>query len=187
MSIPQVVLFYKPVGYITSHNWEEKHRSIFELLPKKYHSYHFVGRLDYNTEGLLLLSNSREFVHYMTLPKNQIVRRYEVKLFGRTEIKRISEILQKGVIINNFKYLPIYTKIMSSTKNNHRLLLTMREGKNREIRKIMSHLDLKVAKIKRVSYGKFALTSLKRAQFIHASEKIIEYYMNKINERVGTN
>ena len=176
----RMIIFYKPTGYITSHNLKEKFPSIFTILPKEYSKYRFIGRLDVNTEGLLLLTNNNSLAHYLSTPKNRIPRKYEVKIFGRTDIVKLQYILKQGIVIDKFKYQPIFTNIIKNTKNNYTMVLTMYEGKNREIRKIMSHLDMKVSKIKRICYGKFNIKILKPGQLINAPKSIINYYLSKI-------
>ena len=118
-----------------------------------------VGRLDYNTEGLLLLTNNGELKRKLELPSSNLERVYKVKVQG-TVNKKIIQKLALGYRINNFKYKPIKAYITNNTKTYTWLMMTLTEGKNREIRNIFESLNLTVTRLIRVSYGKYKLGNL---------------------------
>ena len=129
-----------------------------------------IGRLDLNSEGLLLLTNSGELARKLELPKNGFIRKYKVRVFGQIDEKKLT-ILKKGIEIDGFKYKSILAKLQKQQKSNAWISMAFKEGKNREIRKIMSHFGYPVNKLIRISYGPFSLNSLKPGDLIEIEEK----------------
>lgn len=161
----RVWIFHKPRGVITTNNDPKKRKTVFQCLPKNMPRVISIGRLDYNSEGLLILTNDGEFARYYENPKSGVKRVYKVRAFGRYSDDIIKQ-LAKGVTIDNFKYKPIKCQYISSTGNNHWLELTLHEGKNREIRKVLEHLGLQVNRLIRTEYGKYKLADLKPNQVV---------------------
>ncbi len=174
----EILKYYKPIGFITSHKKQDKRPIIFENLPDKYKNYKTAGRLDYNSEGLLILSSDGEVTRELELPKNKFERKYEVIITGnfmRDNLQSISS----GMKIKNILYKPFKYSIKSNNKNSVILELILIEGKNREIRKLMEHIKLKVKKLKRIEYGPFKLNDLKPGEIHSATKSEINKYLNK--------
>jgi 23S rRNA pseudouridine2605 synthase len=152
-------LYHKPKGLITSHKDENNRPTVFENLPRSMPRVISIGRLDYNTEGLLLLTNDGELSRKMELPSSGIVRRYRVRLFGKIDIEQL-ERLKNGITIDNIKYKPMELTIKTDKANNNWLDVAITEGKNREIRKIFEHFGLQVTRLIRTSYGDYELGDL---------------------------
>ncbi len=136
-----------------------------------------VGRLDLNTEGLILLTNDGEMARKLELPKNKLIRKYRVRAFGPVpETKTLSD-LEKGVTIKGVKYGSIKANFSSDKplyrdkSHNFWLDFWITEGKNREIRKICKHIDLEVTRLIRTDYGPFSLGNLKPLEAVEVLEK----------------
>lgn len=169
----RVWIYYKPVGLITSHKDEKERATVFDNLPEGMPRVISVGRLDLNSEGLLLLTNSGELSRKLELPSNGWSRRYRVKVHGRISQEKFKE-LEKGITIDGITYGSIKVEIDSEQGTNAWLTVTLQEGKNREIRKVMKFLGLDVARLIRVSYGPFQLGSLKRGEVREVSQKVLK-------------
>jgi len=138
---------------------DEKDRKIvYDFLPKKYHQYHYIGRLDYNSEGLLLFTKETSFKRYMELPKSNIKRSYLVNVIGSFDENKIKSMNKK--IYGKEIYKKPNVNLVHSNGNKHVLRFDLSEGKNREIRNICTLFNLKVEKLKRISYGRFLLKSI---------------------------
>ncbi len=168
-------LFYKEKGFLVTNNDPQGRPTIFEKINSKVNIRMIaIGRLDLNSEGLLLLTNNGELARKLELPKNGFIRKYKVRVFGQIDEKKL-KILKKGIEIDGFKYKSILAKLQKQQKSNAWISMAFKEGKNREIRKIMSHFGYPVNKLIRISYGPFSLNSLKPGDLIEIEEK-------KINE-----
>lgn len=157
---PKIWSFYKPSGLVTTHHDPQNRPTVFEhaTLQKLGHIIS-VGRLDLNSEGLLLLTNSPSFAHYAESPKTGWKRTYRVRVFGDIDYKKLDQ-LQKGTIIDGIQYQPIHVEYDVKTTKNQWIIMTLIEGKNREIRKIMNHFGLQVNRLIRTNYGPFSLKTL---------------------------
>ena len=173
----EILKYYKPIGFITSHKKQDKRPIIFENLPDKYKNYKTAGRLDYNSEGLLILSSDGEVTRELELPKNKFERKYEIIITGNFKRDNLQSI-SSGVKIKNVLYKPFEYSIKSNKKNSVILELILMEGKNREIRKLMEHIKLKVKKLKRIEYGPFKLNDLKPGEIHSATKSGIKNYLN---------
>ncbi|MBN9542289.1 MAG: rRNA pseudouridine synthase [Alphaproteobacteria bacterium] len=165
-------IYYKPRGVVTTHKDPEGRPTVFELLPKNLPRVISVGRLDINSEGLLILTNNPAIAEYFESPKNAITRTYKVRVFGKFNDDKFHKI-EKGITIDNFKYKPISYELISLTPNNTWVRLKLREGKNREIRNIMEHFGLKVARLIREEYGQFSLGDLKPGKLYKVSRAVV--------------
>lgn len=152
-------LFYKPKGTITTHKDPERRKTVFDLLPNTMPYVVSIGRLDVNSEGLLLLTNSGALARYFELPINQIKRVYKCRMYGYVP-DDLEDRLRRGVIVNGIKYKSIDIKIDSQSGGNTWATMYLTEGKNREIRKILENFNLKVNRLIRISYGEFNLGDL---------------------------
>lgn len=156
-------LYHKPTGLVTTHKDEKERPTVFDNLPAGMPRVVSVGRLDLNSEGLLLLTNNGELSRKLELPSNGWLRRYKVRVHGAVDDKKLKTLL-KGTVIDGVEYGPVKAEIESTQGSNSWLLVTLSEGKNREIRKVMKSIGLDVARLIRLSYGPFQLGSLKKAK-----------------------
>lgn len=151
--------FYKPQGTITAASDPKGRGTIYEVLPKGLPRLMPVGRLDFMTEGLLLLTNDGELKRKLELPRSAVVRRYRARAFGpvsQADLDRLAE----GITIAGIHYGPIDANLERRTGRNCWIELALTEGKNREVRRVLAHLGLKVSRLIRTAYGPFGLTGL---------------------------
>jgi 23S rRNA pseudouridine2605 synthase len=153
--------YYKPVGLVTSHRDEKGRPTVFDQENvKKLGRVVSVGRLDLNSEGLLLLTNDPSFAHQAEKPSNQLKRVYKIRVFGTLDYQALDQ-LQNGMTIDGIRYGKITVEYEEQKSRNEWLLVTLQEGKNREIRKVFNHLGLEVNRLIRLSFGNFELADLK--------------------------
>jgi 23S rRNA pseudouridine2605 synthase len=152
-------IYNKKAGELVTRSDPEGRKTIFDNLPNDMKNLKAVGRLDQNTEGLLLLTNDGELSRYYELPSNKIERIYKVRVFGIPDTDRF-ESLKNGININGILYIVHDIYIESKTKNNCWLKVVLTEGKNREIRNIFTYLGLPISRIIRVEYGQYKLGQL---------------------------
>ena len=165
--------YYKPVGLMTTHKDPEGRKTVFDSLPKNLPRLISVGRLDLNSEGLLLLTNDGELSRFLELPKRGWKRHYKVRVFGKLK-EGIKEELAKGVTVEGIHYAPIEFDIDSVNGANTWVNVTLTEGKNREIRRVMKYFGLEVSRLIRLSYGPFQLGNLKRGEIKEIPYKVIK-------------
>lgn len=169
----RVWIYHKPSGLVTSHKDEKGRQTVFDNLPEGMPRVISVGRLDLNSEGLLILTNSGELSRKLELPSNGWSRRYKVKVHGKVDKAKLAE-LEKGCEIDGVVYGAIKVVVDSEQGTNAWLTVTLQEGKNREIRKVMKSLGLDVARLIRVSYGPFQLGSLKKGEVREVPQKVLK-------------
>lgn len=166
-------LYHKPIGLVTTHKDTDNRPTVFENLPAGMPRVISVGRLDLNSEGLLLLTNSGELSRRLELPANGWSRRYKVRVHGFADKRKLAE-LAKGVVVDGVQYGPVKVEIESQNGSNSWLSVTLNEGKNREIRKLMKSVGLEVARLIRLSYGPFQLGSLKKGEVKEVPQKVLK-------------
>ena len=166
-------LFYKPAGLLSTHKDPQGRPTVFERLPAGFPRVVSAGRLDLNSEGLLLLTNSGELARKLELPANGWTRRYKVRAHGFPDEARLKG-LEHGIELDGVKYGPIHAAIETRKGTNAWLTVALREGKNREIRKVMKHLGLEVARLIRLSYGPFQLGGMKELEVKEVPRKTLE-------------
>jgi len=159
----RVWLYHKPVGLVTTARDPQGRPTVFEKLPKSLPRVISVGRLDLNSEGLLLLTNDGEWARKMELPSSHLERTYRVKVHGHLTGEALSR-LSKGVKIDGIQYAPARVQVEKKQGTNTWIQMTLTEGKNREIRRLMAFFGLDVAKLVRISYGPYELGDLKRGE-----------------------
>jgi 23S rRNA pseudouridine2605 synthase len=157
----QLWLYHKPKGLVTTARDERGRPTVFDHLPKNLPRVISVGRLDINTEGLLLLTNDGALARGLELPSHGWLRRYRVRAFGDVPRGTIIKQLKKGITIKGIKYAPIELEVEKEQGDNSWLLMTLSEGKNREIKRVLEHFGLQVNRLIRTSYGPFHLDDLK--------------------------
>jgi len=166
----KVWLYYKPVGLVTTHKDERGRRTVFDAIRQKIRERVIsVGRLDINSEGLLLLTNDNEFARHAESPQTGWKRRYKVRVFGDITEDILAQIRQ-GVSINGIHYAPIEITVLRETAGkNHWLECVLTEGKNREIRKIFECFGLAVNRLIRTQYGDFSLNDMRPGDVVMAN------------------
>lgn len=155
----RLFLYHKPRGLVTTHADPEKRPTIFEQLPKTMPRVISVGRLDLNTEGLLLLTNDGGLARVLELPTTGWLRRYRVRAHGAI-LQPALDALRKGVTVDGVRYGAIEATLDRMQGANVWLTFAIREGKNREVRNVLEHLGLQVNRLIRISFGPFQLGDL---------------------------
>ncbi len=171
-SVPRLWRYHKPVGLLTTHRDPGGRPTVFENLPKDLPRVISVGRLDMTSEGLLLLTNDGELARKLELPKTGFARKYRARAYGKTTQDRLDR-LKAGIIIDGVKTGPIEATLDKQQGTNAWISLTIREGKNREIRRALETLGLKVNRLIRLSYGPVQLADLKRGQVEEIKPKVL--------------
>lgn len=192
-------LFHKPVGLVTTHNDPEGRPTVFQKLPEKLPRVISIGRLDLNSEGLLLLTNDGELARQFELPSSSIERIYRVRVYGKPTEAELEK-LRKGVTADGVKYGEVIAEIEREGINkinedaadrgaqsrtvgrgaNTWLKVSMREGKNREIRKLFEHLGYRVNRLIRISFGPFELGNLAAGKVKEVPWKIVTRLLRAI-------
>ena len=155
--------YNKPTGLVTTHKDEKGRPTVFAGLPAKLGRVVSVGRLDFNSEGLLLLTNDGEIARRLEIPASGWVRKYRARLFGKVTQADLDK-LATGTTIAGVAYGPIVADIERSKGMYSWVLVSLKEGKNREVKRVMESLGLKVARLIRVQYGPFQLGQLAEGQ-----------------------
>ena len=155
----RLFMYHKPRGLMTTHADPEGRPTVFDNLPEGLPRLISIGRLDFNTEGLLLLTNDGGLARALELPDTGWLRRYRVRAHGEVTQAQLDE-LKKGVEVDGVKYGSIDATLERDQGANVWLVFAIREGKNREVRNVMAHLGLEVNRLIRVSYGPFQLGEL---------------------------
>jgi 23S rRNA pseudouridine2605 synthase len=151
--------FYKPQATLTAAHDAKGRATIYDRLPKGLPRLMPVGRLDFMTEGLLLLTNDGELKRRLELPRTGVVRTYRARAFGNVTQKQLEQ-LADGVTIEGIHYGSIDANLERRTGRNCWIELSLAEGKNREVRRVLAHLDLRVSRLIRTAYGPFTLQDL---------------------------
>jgi len=151
--------YHKPAGVVTTARDPQGRPTVFAALPKSLPRLISVGRLDINTEGLLLLTNDGELARYLEHPAQGISRTYRIRAHGNVDETGIAK-LAHGLTIDGVCYRPAETTLDSRQGSNCWLTMTLREGKNREIKKLLEQLGLQVTRLIRTGYGPFQLGRL---------------------------
>jgi 23S rRNA pseudouridine2605 synthase len=173
----RLFLYHKPRGLLTTHADPGGRPTIFVALPKGLPRLISVGRLDLNTEGLLLLTNDGALARVLELPATGWLRRYRVRAHGRVAQDQLDR-LAAGITVGGVRYGPIEATLDRAQGSNVWLTFAMREGKNREVRNVLEHLGLKVNRLIRVSFGPFQLGEL-------ASGAIVEVKTRTLRDQLG--
>lgn len=170
--------YHKAAGALTTNRDPQGRKTIYDSLPADLPRVISVGRLDYNSEGLLLLTNDGDLARRLEHPETGWRRRYRVRVHGKVDEERLAD-LARGVTVEGVRYGPIDARLEREQGTNAWMTVALSEGKNREIRRICEHLDLKVTRLIRVSYGPFQLGNLAR-------EGIEEVPAKALAEQIGT-
>lgn len=169
---PRVWLYHKPAGLVTTTNDEKGRTTIFDELPEDLPRVMTVGRLDLNSEGLLLLTNDGGIKRKLELPSTGWLRRYRVRINGRPQDKDF-EPLRKGLIVDGEKFQPMTVSLDRQQGANAWVTIGLREGKNREIRRAMEDIGFAVNRLLRISYGPFQLGELKQGDVEELRPRVV--------------
>ena len=155
----RLFLFHKPTGLLTTERDPKGRPTIYDRLPKDLPRVMPVGRLDLNTEGLLLLTTDGELKRQLELPASGVERTYRARVFGEISQDRLEDLIQ-GVEIEGVRYGAIDANLERRTGRNAWIEMKLKEGKNREVRRVLEHLGLQVSRLIRTAYGPFVLGDL---------------------------
>ncbi len=175
---PRLWRYHKPAGLVTSHRDEQGRPTVFAALPKNLPRLISVGRLDLNSEGLLLLTNDGGLSRRLELPSTGWLRRYKVRVHGMVEPARLAA-LENRITIDGVAYGPIRATLEREQGSNAWIALALREGKNREVRRVLEHLGLQVTRLIRLSYGPFQLGNLARGALDEVPKKVLAEQLGK--------
>lgn len=164
MPLTRLFLYHKPTGIIVTHKDPESRPTVFESVDLPIPRVLSVGRLDLNSQGLLLLTNDGALARKLEHPTTALKRTYRVRVWGHVCHDALSR-LKEGLTVEGITYGPIEARLESQKGENAWVTLSLWEGKNREIRKIMTHLGLEVNVLIRTSYGPFNLENLPKGAF----------------------
>tara|TARA_B100000315_G_scaffold204859_1_gene198419 strand:- start:1924 stop:2841 length:918 start_codon:yes stop_codon:yes gene_type:complete len=165
--------YHKPAGLLTTHSDPEGRPNLFDSLPEDMPRVISVGRLDLSSEGLLLLTNDGELARQLELPASGWLRRYRVRVHGRVDEKVLDELIN-GVTIDGVRYKSIQATLDRQQGANAWLTVSLIEGKNREIRRVMEHLGWTVSRLIRTAYGPFQLGKLEKGEVEEVRGKVLK-------------
>lgn len=174
-------VYHKPRGVITTHNDPEGRPTLFDTLPQNANlPQHIisVGRLDVMSEGLILLTNDGELARKLEHPSSQIPRTYRVRVYGQIS-KETYTSLKRGISISGIQYGSINVVEKTTKRPEHWIEMTLTEGKNREIRRIIDHLGGRVTRLVRTSYGPFHLGKLQEGQLSELSVEKFSTFLKR--------
>ena len=178
----RLFMYHKPRGLMTTHADPEGRPTVFDNLPEGLPRLISIGRLDFNTEGLLLLTNDGGLARALELPDTGWLRRYRVRAHGEVTQAQLDE-LKKGVEVDGIKYGSIDATLERDQGANVWLVFAIREGKNREVRNVMAHLGLEVNRLIRVSYGPFQLGELVEGTVEEVKTRVLR---EQLGEKIAT-
>ena len=174
----RVWILNKPVGYVSSNKEQFSQKSLFRLVPKDLPRVVSVGRLDIKSEGLLLLTTNPKLSSYLEDPSNKIERRYIVKVSGKIP-ENLDKLVEGQFLVDGILYNQIKIKLSNSEEKNM-MEVKLTEGKNREIRKVLNYFNLKVQKLKRISFGPFELNDIGIGNLVEIEIKFLDKLLNSI-------
>ena len=174
----RVWILNKPVGYVSSNKEQFSQKSLFRLVPKDLPRVVSVGRLDIKSEGLLLLTTNPKLSSYLEDPSNKIERRYIVKVSGKIP-ENLHKLVEGQFLVDGILYNEIKIKLSNSGQKNM-MEVKLTEGKNREIRKVLNYFNLKVQKLKRISFGPFELNDIGIGNLVEIEIKFLDKLLNSI-------
>lgn len=173
------ILLHKPKGYVTTVSDPEGRKTVLELVQDVKERIYPVGRLDYDSSGLLLLTNDGDFANYLMHPRHEILKVYIVTVKGKPSDEAIEKI-RNGIRIDDYVTAPAFVKVLNVYENKTKLEITIHEGRNRQIRKMCERIGHPVIRLKRIAYGKLELGNLKPGEWRFLTEKEIKQLLGKL-------
>jgi 23S rRNA pseudouridine2605 synthase len=173
--------YHKPTGLVTTHRDERGRATVFSALPKELPRLISIGRLDLNSEGLLLLTNDGALARRLELPATGWIRRYKVRVHGTVDSARFVA-LERGIKIDGVSYGPIRARLERQQGSNAWLTLSLQEGRNREVRRVLEQLGYPVTRLIRLAYGPFQLGHLPRGAVEEVSRKALDEQLGRGDE-----
>lgn len=170
--------YHKPDGLVTTHRDPEGRPTVFDRLPRELGRVISVGRLDLSSEGLLLLTNSGPLARRLELPSTGWTRRYRARVFGAVD-DAVLHGLERGVTVSGVRYGPIRARVDSRSGAHAWLTISLKEGKNREIRRVLQDLGLQVSRLIRIGYGPFQLGNLERGEIDEVPRRVLRDQLGK--------
>jgi 23S rRNA pseudouridine2605 synthase len=170
--------YHKPPGLVTTHRDPEGRPTVFAALPPDLPRVVSVGRLDLTSEGLLLLTNDGGLARTLELPSTGWLRRYRVRVYGLVDAERLRQ-LRQGITVDDVRYGPVEAEIEVEKGINSWLVVSLHEGKNREIRRVMEAINLRVTRLIRIAYGPFQLGRLEPGAVEEVNPKVLRDQMPK--------
>lgn len=176
---PRLFRFHKRKGVLTTERDPRGRPTIYDRLPANLPRLMPVGRLDFNSEGLLLMTNDGGLKRTLELPATGWLRRYRVRVHGAVDPARLAA-LKDGTLVEGVRYGPIEARLDRTQGSNSWLTIGLREGKNREVRKVLAHLGLDVNRLIRVSFGPFQLGALQEDAVEEVTGKVLREQLGKL-------
>jgi len=176
--------FHKPRGMLTTEHDPQGRPTIYDGMPAELPRLMPVGRLDFNSEGLLLLTNDGELKRHLELPATGWTRRYRVRAHGNANPEALA-LLKRGVVVEGVRYGPIEAVIERQQGSNAWLMMTLTEGKNREVRRVLEHLGLTVNRLIRIAYGPFQLGDIPSLACVEVAPKMLSEQLGRMAQGKG--
>lgn len=170
------VMLHKPKGYITTVKDDKGRKTVMELVDVNRRLFP-VGRLDYDTEGLLILTNDGELANRLTHPRNEVNKTYIARISGMLQESERAQ-LERGVELDGVKTAPARVKILARDQHHTRVEITIHEGRNRQVKRMFEAVGKEVEFLKRVAVGELRLGGLKRGTYRFLNEREIDYLKN---------
>jgi 23S rRNA pseudouridine2605 synthase len=180
----RLFLFHKPRGYVTTSKDPQNRPTVFDLLPRELPRLVSIGRLDINTQGLLLLTNDGGLARVLELPQTGWLRRYRVRANGMTDQAALDK-LAAGITLDGMNYGPIEAKFDRLQGANVWLTMGLREGKNREVKRVLESLGLFVNRLIRTSFGPFQLRDLAEGAVEEVNERVLKEQLGEALTRAA--
>lgn len=179
----KLYMFNKPTGFMCTEKDENDRPTVFSLIPKRLGRLIMVGRLDFNTEGLLLFTNNGHFAEFLMHPRTDLKRLYKVRITGALTDEQIKK-LEQGLKVGKDKFRPIkvYEQDFKPGAKNSWVLLELSEGKNREVRRAMSALGHTVSRLIRVAYADLALGNIPKGDIVEIAEHFYKELLEKFKQ-----
>jgi 23S rRNA pseudouridine2605 synthase len=174
--VTRLFLYHKPAGLVTTARDEQGRQTVFDSLPANMPRVVSVGRLDLATEGLLLLTNDGELSRFLELPSTGWRRTYRVRAFGSVTQRQLDG-LKDGITVEGIRYGPIEATLESQNGSNCWMLFSITEGKNREVRRVLESLGMKVNRLIRISYGPFELDGMKPGDVCELTARALKQFI----------
>ncbi len=175
----RLFLFHKPSGVLTAERDFSGRKTIYDVIPKGLPRLMPVGRLDLNTEGLLLMTNDGELKRKLELPSTGVERCYRARAYGTIHQEQLEELMM-GVEIEGIRYLPINANIERRTGANVWIEMALTEGKNREVRRVLDYLGLEVSRLIRTAYGPFILGELPAGEIGEVKKRDLDIFIKAL-------